>query len=106
MCGGRDRIATERAPMSTEPMRTGTPDPDDLDRRQPRSDTPDLDEQRQSPARKPLSDAAKRALAEADERRQARERAEAARPREIGGQDGPDPIRYGDWEKDGICSDF
>lgn len=28
------------------------------------------------------------------------------RPREIGGRDGPDPTRYGDWEKDGRCIDF
>ncbi len=28
------------------------------------------------------------------------------RPREIGGRDGPDPVRYGDWEKDGRCIDF
>ncbi|NCF59475.1 MAG: DUF1674 domain-containing protein [Gammaproteobacteria bacterium] len=29
-----------------------------------------------------------------------------ARPREIGGRKGPDPTRYGDWEKDGRCIDF
>ncbi|MAT32415.1 MAG: DUF1674 domain-containing protein [alpha proteobacterium MED-G10] len=28
------------------------------------------------------------------------------KPREIGGVDGPDPTRYGDWEKKGICHDF
>lgn len=28
------------------------------------------------------------------------------RPREIGGRDGPDPTRYGDWEKAGRCVDF
>lgn len=28
------------------------------------------------------------------------------RPREIGGRDGPDPTRYGDWEKAGRCIDF
>ena len=28
------------------------------------------------------------------------------RPKEIGGTEGPDPTRYGDWEKDGICHDF
>lgn len=28
------------------------------------------------------------------------------RPREIGGRDGPDPTRYGDWEKSGRCIDF
>lgn len=27
-------------------------------------------------------------------------------PREIGGRDGPDPTRYGDWEKGGRCIDF
>jgi hypothetical protein len=28
------------------------------------------------------------------------------RPREIGGRKGPDPVRYGDWEKNGRCIDF
>jgi hypothetical protein len=27
-------------------------------------------------------------------------------PQEIGGRDGPDPTRYGDWEKAGRCIDF
>ena len=27
-------------------------------------------------------------------------------PPEIGGRDGPDPTRYGDWEKAGRCIDF
>jgi len=56
--------------------------------------------------RKPLSPAAERALAEAAERRAAAERAAAERPKEIGGRDGPEPTRYGDWEKGGIASDF
>jgi hypothetical protein len=30
----------------------------------------------------------------------------ATRPREIGGREGPDPARYGDWEKNGRCIDF
>jgi hypothetical protein len=30
----------------------------------------------------------------------------AVRPREIGGREGPDPTRYGDWEKGGRCIDF
>jgi hypothetical protein len=51
-----------------------------------------------------LSAAAQRALAEAETRR--RQKEEAARPAEIGGRDGPDPIRYGDWEVKGIASDF
>jgi hypothetical protein len=31
---------------------------------------------------------------------------DAERPREIGGRDGPEPTRYGDWEKNGRCIDF
>ncbi|HWU71045.1 MAG TPA: DUF1674 domain-containing protein [Pseudoxanthomonas sp.] len=27
-------------------------------------------------------------------------------PRELGGRDGPEPTRYGDWEKNGRCIDF
>jgi len=27
-------------------------------------------------------------------------------PREVGGRKGPDPVRYGDWEKNGRCIDF
>lgn len=30
----------------------------------------------------------------------------AVRPREIGGRDGPEPTRFGDWEKAGRCIDF
>jgi len=30
----------------------------------------------------------------------------AARPRELGGVAGPDPTRFGDWEKNGRCIDF
>lgn len=30
----------------------------------------------------------------------------ALRPKEIGGRKGPDPTRYGDWEKNGRCIDF
>ena len=32
--------------------------------------------------------------------------ASGPRPKEIGGRDGPDPTRYGDWEKGGRCIDF
>lgn len=53
-----------------------------------------------------LSPAAKRALAEAEKRRAELDRADRARPTEINGRDGPDPARYGDWEKKGIASDF
>jgi hypothetical protein len=51
-----------------------------------------------------LPPAAQRALAEADERRR---KAEALGfPRELGGRDGPEPVRYGDWERKGIAVDF
>lgn len=58
------------------------------------------------PAKRPLSPAAERALAEAEERRRARDAAAQARAKELGGRGGPDPVRYGDWENGGIASDF
>ncbi len=51
-----------------------------------------------------LSPEAKRALAEAEARRKAEK--EKALPKELGGRDGPEPVRYGDWEKKGIAIDF
>jgi hypothetical protein len=30
----------------------------------------------------------------------------ADRPKEVGGPSGPEPTRYGDWERKGICVDF
>ncbi|MFG1361537.1 DUF1674 domain-containing protein [Xanthobacter pseudotagetidis] len=55
---------------------------------------------------KVLSDAAKRALAEAEARRAAIDAAQKERPRELNGRDGPEPVRYGDWEVGGIATDF
>ena len=55
---------------------------------------------------KPLTPAAERALAEAQARRAERERQAAARPKEANGPKGPEPTRYGDWERNGIASDF
>ena len=48
--------------------------------------------------------AAARALAEADARRKAQQ--ELQRAKELGGRDGPDPVRYGDWENKGLAVDF
>ena len=62
----------------------------------PTHDTPD--------APREMPDAARRALAEAAERR-----AQAAAldlPPERGGPTGPEPVRYGDWEKKGLAVDF
>jgi hypothetical protein len=54
----------------------------------------------------PLTPAAERALAEAAARRAAREPNEPKGPKEISGRDGPEPTRYGDWEINGLASDF
>jgi hypothetical protein len=53
---------------------------------------------------KPLSPEAVRALEEAEARRQAEAR--AALPPEDGGPKGPEPTRFGDWERKGIAVDF
>jgi hypothetical protein len=54
-----------------------------------------------------LPSAAQRALAEAEERRQKADQADkAVKPKEVSGPTGPEPTRYGDWEKKGIASDF
>jgi hypothetical protein len=62
----------------------------------------------QAETRKPLTPEAQRALAEAEERRRQRETQASGgkQPKELGGRDGPDPARYGDWENGGIVSDF
>jgi hypothetical protein len=54
-----------------------------------------------------LKQAAARALAEAE----ARKREEAKNPpprmpKELGGREGPEPTRFGDWERKGVISDF
>jgi len=54
---------------------------------------------------KRIREAGVRARAEADARRAA-EAAKPPAPKEIGGPKGPEPTRYGDWEKNGIASDF
>lgn len=51
-----------------------------------------------------LSDAARRALSEAEARRSAAKA--TATPEERGGRGGLDPARYGDWEVKGLASDF
>lgn len=51
-----------------------------------------------------LPPAARRALAEAEARRKASQ--DHMLPAEQGGRDGPEPVRYGDWERKGIAVDF
>lgn len=52
-----------------------------------------------------LPPAAQRALAEAEERRKAAAK-QAVLPKEYGGRDGPEPVRFGDYEKNGLAVDF
>ncbi|RRH77893.1 DUF1674 domain-containing protein [Falsigemmobacter faecalis] len=51
-----------------------------------------------------LPPAAQRALAEAAERRRLAQDLNLAP--ELGGRSGPEPVRYGDWEKKGLAVDF
>ena len=53
---------------------------------------------------KDLPDAAKRALAEAKARHD--EQGDLVLQTELGGRNGPEPVRFGDWEKKGIAIDF
>ena len=53
---------------------------------------------------KPLTPQARRALEEAARRRAADALPE--RPPEVNGPRGPEPTRFGDWERKGIASDF
>jgi hypothetical protein len=52
-----------------------------------------------------LTPEAQRAMAEAEARRAAAAEANA-RDKEVGGPSGPEPTRYGDWERRGIATDF
>lgn len=59
-----------------------------------------------APREKTIPEAARRALAEAETRREKYQAEEAERPKEIGGRGGKEPGRYGDWEVKGLTSDF
>ena len=68
----------------------------------PMTDAPETPDD--APPERVLSEVAKRALAEAAERRA---KAEALSMEiEHGGPTGPEPTRYGDWEKKGLAVDF
>ena len=53
-----------------------------------------------------IAAAAQRALAEAEARRAEQAKNDKPRPKEVGGPAGPEPTRFGDWERKGIVSDF
>jgi len=74
----------------TEPMPTPVADPADAPRRD-------------------LPPAAQRALAEAEARRQAGRDMPvppSSLPPEVNGRKGPEPVRFGDWERNGLICDF
>jgi hypothetical protein len=78
------------------------PMPTDEAVQQPASEAGQIDPTRG----RPRSAAARRALAEAAARRAQHERDAVAPPKEINGRGGADPTRYGDWEINGLASDF
>jgi hypothetical protein len=55
---------------------------------------------------KRIEEAGKRAAAEAEARRAKLDLETEPAAKEIGGRNGPDPTRYGDWEINGIACDF
>jgi hypothetical protein len=63
-----------------------------------------LDQAAQDQIATRIAQAGARAKAEADARRQ--KEAKHQLPPELGGPKGPEPTRYGDWERKGIVSDF
>ncbi|GAW41681.1 hypothetical protein SH203_02090 [Brevundimonas sp. SH203] len=81
-----------------------TPAPDGDDQTAPTGPVFNADVPHATPER-PLSEAARRALQEAADRR-AKQLEEAKADPEHGGPRGPEPTRFGDWEKKGIAVDF
>jgi hypothetical protein len=77
--------------MPTEPQSQSPPAPESEDQRT---------------EKRPLPPAAERALAEAAARRAELDRKLADQPKEAAGRGGLDPTRYGDWEVNGLTSDF
>jgi hypothetical protein len=77
--------------MPTDPQSQSPPAPDSAEG--------------QASEKRPLTPAAERALAEAAARRAERDR-NADQSKESGGRGGLDPTRYGDWEVNGLTSDF
>ena len=71
------------------------------------SDTDDAGAAEAAAVKQRIREAGARARAEAETRRKADDTARQKEiAREIGGRDGPEPARYGDWEVKGLASDF
>ena len=56
--------------------------------------------------KRPDPSVAQRALKEAEERRKHLQNSDEILPKEHDGREGPEPVRFGDWENKGIASDF
>ncbi len=63
------------------------------------SERDEIAARRHAAGERALKEAAARHAAEATTR-------PIAQPTELGGRKGPEPTRFGDWEKKGRCSDF
>jgi len=96
-------MGTSHAPCKNAGARDDEATMPDSDPAAPRRETPPATANDNA---KPLAPAARRALEEAAARRAAEEAAAAARPHEIAGRGGLEPVRYGDWEIKGIAADF
>jgi hypothetical protein len=68
------------------------------------SDQADTSEQPDPVIARRIAEAGQRARAEAEARRL--QDANAQLPPELGGPKGPEPTRFGDWERKGIAVDF
>ena len=68
---------------------------------------PMTDQKKKKPVpKRPASEIAERALAEAKARQEQIDAKAENSPKEINGRGGLDPARYGDWEIKGMTSDF
>lgn len=93
--------------MSDDTAMTAKPDPSSSSQTDGgKVDEAQMQAKTEEERRRRLTPAAQRALAEADERRRLAQQEQNASAAELGGRDGPEPTRYGDWEKDGRAFDF
>lgn len=106
VCGNPGRISRWKLPQEDPmPNPTSPPGPDLPPQPKPRENpAPDVPNPTPPDPKPDLPPAAMRALAEAEERRKAKKAINL--PPELGGRDGPEPVRYGDWEKKGLAVDF
>lgn len=104
---------SQRSEQRAEPPRMSV-DPDDLPQAAPDApacpttprdrgiDLTPLSAEAEAARRSALPDVARRALEEAEARRDG----DLKLPPELGGRNGPEPVRYGDWELKGLAIDF